>query len=68
MKAVKDGGVPDDVVGLVSRTWSLLSERAHIEKKGAVQPLESEVIYGLQLTLAAIEYLLRTTRKLLMTQ
>ena len=38
MKTLREEGVPDDIVGLISRTWSLLSERAHIEKKGAVQP------------------------------
>lgn len=60
VQALKDVGVPDDVIGLISRTWSLLSERVHIEKKGAAQPPGPEVIYGLNLTLAAIEYLLRT--------
>jgi hypothetical protein len=63
MKTLRDSGVPDDIVGLISRTWSFLSERAHIEKKGAVQPPMSEVIYGLQLTLATMEHLLRIAGK-----
>jgi hypothetical protein len=63
IKVLKDEGVPDDVVGVISRTWSLLSERVHIEKRGGVQPPECETIYGLQLTMAALEYLLRIMRK-----
>jgi hypothetical protein len=41
VKALKDRGLPDDIVGLISRTWSLLSERAYVEKKGAVQPKQT---------------------------
>lgn len=61
VKILKDRGAPEDAVGLISRTWSFLSERTHIEKKGA-QPRLSEAYYGYQLTLAAIEFLLRFTQ------
>ena len=61
VKILRDRGVPEDAVGLISRTWSFLSERTHIEKKGA-QPRLSEAYYGYQLTLAAIEFLLRFTQ------
>jgi hypothetical protein len=62
VKVLRDKGVPEDAIGLISRTWSFLSERTHIEKKNSVQPRPSEAYYGLQLTLAAIEFLLRFTQ------
>lgn len=59
IKILKEKEIPDDTIGLITRTWSFLSERAHIDKKGAVQPSKADTLYGFQLSLAAIEFLLR---------
>lgn len=58
-KCLKDHGLPDDSIGMVGRTWSYVSDRAHIEKRHGRPPSEHEVQYGIQLTFATIEYLLK---------
>jgi hypothetical protein len=58
-KCLKEHGLPEDTVGMLDRTWSYVSERAHIEKRGGQAPSQFEVRYGIQLVFATIEYLLR---------
>lgn len=59
-KSLKEHGYADDALSLVRQTWSYLSERAHVDKKAGKAPPEHEVMYGLQITFSALEYLLRT--------
>ena len=58
-KCLKEHGLPDDSIGMIGRTWSYVSDRSHIEKKGGQAPSELEVRYGIQLSFATIEHLLR---------
>jgi hypothetical protein len=58
-KCLETHGLPEDTIGMVSRTWSYVSDRAHIEKRGGQAPSELEVRYGIQLAFATIEHLLR---------
>ena len=62
IKCLKEHGFADDIIGLITRTWSYLSERVHIEKRGGEEPTEQEVRLGIQLTFAVIEYLLRSLK------
>lgn len=51
-------GFPDDIIGIMERSWSYVSERAHIEKRKEA-PSEYEVRFGIQLVFSTVEYLLR---------
>ena len=65
---LKTKGVPDDSVGLISRVWSYLSDRAHVEKKGGSEPTSPETLYGFQMSFATFEFLLRLREKFKRTQ
>ncbi len=58
IRILKEHGVPDDLTGFINRTWSFLSERGHIERKGATQPPPPEVSFGFNQTMILIMYLL----------
>jgi hypothetical protein len=62
-KCLKQHGLSEDSIGMIGRTWSYVSDRAHIEKRGGQAPPESEVRYGVQLTFATVEYLLKFAEK-----
>jgi len=51
--------VPDDLIGLIRSTWAYITERDHIEKKRGKAPPELEVILGIQLVFAVVDFLLR---------
>lgn len=58
INSLKGHDVPKDATSMIRQTWSYVSERAHIEKRGGEQPSKAETLYGLQMTFAAIEFLL----------
>lgn len=55
---LKAHNFPDDAIGLIERSWSFVSERAHIEKRRESLP-DYEVRFSLQLTFSVVEHLLR---------
>lgn len=57
-KKLREHGIPDYVVGMISRIWSFDSELAHAEKRGGKPPMPEEVIYAHTLTFATAGYLL----------
>lgn len=59
LKTLEQHGLSIDTGSMITTTWSHVSERAHIEKGGGQPPSEYETRYGLQMTFAAIEFLLR---------
>ena len=58
LKPVRKLGLDNQVAGLILQTWSYVSEKAHIEKRGGRPPSRREVRYGLRLVFDGIEYLL----------
>jgi len=58
LKPIRKRGLDDQVAGLILQTWSYVSEKAHIEKRGGQPPSRHEVRYGIQLVFSGIEYLL----------
>ena len=59
MNTLEQHGFSGDNCSMIRRTWSYVSERAHIEKRSGKLPQESETRYAIQTTFAAIEFLLR---------
>jgi hypothetical protein len=57
-KCLREHGLPEDSIGMIGRTWSYVSDRAHIEKRGGQAPSQLEVRYAIQLAFATIEHLL----------
>jgi len=59
IRTLEQHGLSKDTGSNIRMTWSYVSERAHIEKRGGLPPSECETRYGLQMTFAAVEFLLR---------
>lgn len=59
VKSLRKHGISDDLIRLIRSTWAYITERDHIEKKGGKAPPELEVILGIQLVFAVVDFLLR---------
>jgi hypothetical protein len=59
IKSLQKHKVPKDATSMIRQSWSYVSERAHIEKRGGIQPSRPETLYGLQVTFAAVEFILK---------
>jgi hypothetical protein len=61
---LKRHAVSEDITGMITRVWSFVSERTHIEKREGQQPLLDEVSYGYYLIIATFGYLLNINSEL----
>lgn len=59
VNSLRKRGVPDDLIGIIRGVWAYITERDHIEKRGGKAPPELEVILGIQLVFAVVDFLLR---------
>jgi len=59
VKCLAKREIPEDLVGMLRRTWSYVSERAHREKRRRESLSEFEVRYAIRMTIATIECLFK---------
>jgi len=58
LKPLKSEGLEPEEKGIITSTWSYLSEKAHIEKRGT-EPLPDDVILGFRLTTSIMDFLMK---------
>ena len=58
LKPLESEGLEPETKGVITSTWSYLSEKAHIEKSGA-EPLPDDVVLGFRLTTSIMDFLMK---------
>lgn len=57
--ALQNQGIPSHITSFISRTWSLISELAHIEKKDGQQPTPNETNLAINATVNALAFIIQ---------